>query len=752
MSRFPPTFFLIIIFLLVITAFFPPQPGLYGWARAETWFALSQDIELLVPKMNKHGVPIGPDDSEGADAAAVFDVDMDGRLDVAMIAGDYLFVLLNREGDSGDPYFLSERFLIGNLDDMVRHEPSCFGLNDFNNDGVLDLFLSNRGKGTLITECRPSDVGLYYSSTYSTLIGNGDGTFVYQDLGIDGEGNKKTTTFDDFDGDGNFDAYLSVSPYYGPYWPQSDSPNQLYPGTDLWNEYGSDIIDLVLDNVTSEFWHDAEGRGIVDFKGVVIRDFDRDGKPDIITGAYADIWNMSCFPWLWTTEPESEGFQGDWYRGLFVFRNISTPGDIRFEDVSFSSIENPYGNTDQMHVYSTVPTDIDNDGDLDLLVSGVRNFTAHNSEDFMVNIVRAYRNDSVPGNIIFTNITKEAGFDFMNDNDLLPGFYQGGFTRTLYNHAFTLVPQLHAAAAIDIDNDGDRDWVTVDRQLIDFDPENGQAIPLALWVFLNNGSGEFTLVDPDTHGAMGHAIDMSYGDFNGDGKIDIVTAGGKRGGISFIYPPHNYIYLNHIENHNHYVVVKFDLNGLNRLGIGTKVTVQRSGSNEILGYDEVRTDFSYGSKKNASLHFGLGQNEEVDISYEIPYGQSGKISGLSVDQVYTVKVVNVDIEPNREMNLVNLKSEGWLTVAVLSSEWFDAVDIEPETVVFAGTSSNYWFYEDVDIDGDKDLILYFRIQKLNLEKYSSTAFLSGVTEDGIVVSGKDGVTVYERENPRFLIP
>lgn len=74
---------------------------------------------------------------------------------------------------------------------------------------------------------------------------------------------------------------------------------------------------------------------------------------------------------------------------------------------------------DRMHTYVTVPADIDNDGDLALLCSGPRIFFAHNSLSHETGRVRAYRNDSTPGSIVFTNVTATSGVDFLNDNTAL---------------------------------------------------------------------------------------------------------------------------------------------------------------------------------------------------------------------------------------------------------------------------------------------------------------------------------------------
>lgn len=92
--------------------------------------------------------------------------------------------------------------------------------------------------------------------------------------------------------------------------------------------------------------------------------------------------------------------------------------------------------------------------------------------------------------------------------------------------------------------------------------------------------------------------------------------------------------MNAIENDNHYVFIKVQLPG-NPFGIGTKVTVYEAGTTNIVGYEEMRTDFAYRSKRPAILHFGLGQVDQVDVRLELPSGVSITLAGLGADAGYT---------------------------------------------------------------------------------------------------------------------
>jgi len=103
--------------------------------------------------------------------------------------------------------------------------------------------------------------------------------------------------------------------------------------------------------------------------------------------------------------------------------------------------------------------------------------------------------------------------------------------------------------------------------------------------------------------------------------------------------------------------------------------------------------------------------------------------------------VNLDIKPGSDPNSINLKSKGVVPVAVLTTDDFDASTVDPETVVFADASPVRWTIEDVDADGDLDMLFHFKMQELNLDETSSEATLTGTTDDGISIKGTDSVNI-----------
>jgi hypothetical protein len=595
-------------------------------AIRSAWLAFALILLLigLRPLLSRANPPAKPwfsvlyeIDRRSGQAAGVFDLNRDGWEDIVIVSGSQYHVATNNLGQrkrASTPFSVRSESIDPPQRPFTRRSAKGLGLHDFDNDGLLDIYLAQIGQNNP-APCADFPSAPPFDASYSVRESQGNGQFVAIDLGNNSSGTVRSVIFGDFDGDGFFDSYHSVAPY----WMNETSGNQLLRLNPATKKY-QNVIDSVLVPPNPSFWHDELGRGNKGFKGNVIRDLDKDGKPDIVTGAYADL-----APWTEGTCIPTD-YQGKWDRGLFLLRNMSQPGTIRFEDVSNQAIsfanprEKAYSNgltSPQMHVYSAIPADIDGDGDLDLFVTGPRNRTAHRSLEDNTPIARVYRNDSRPGNLTFVEITQEAGIDFLNDGRI-ESVYPPYARRKV-------PPNLAAGTAFDIDNDGDIDFVHIDRSSF-----QASKTPF-LW--LNDGTGHFSLVKPSVHGLVGVARDLSYGDFNQDGRLDLVTVDGSIGGHQG--SNRNTVYLNQIRNHNHFIKLKVSWPN-NPLGIGAKVTLYQPGTTRIVGYDEVRTDFCYRSKRSTTLHFGLGQMTVVDAKVTRSNGQSSWFKGLKADNTHTL--------------------------------------------------------------------------------------------------------------------
>lgn len=106
--------------------------------------------------------------------------------------------------------------------------------------------------------------------------------------------------------------------------------------------------------------------------------------------------------------------------------------------------------------------------------------------------------------------------------------------------------------------------------------------------------------------------------------------------------------------------------------------------------------------------------------------------------------VEIDIKPGSYPNSINLGSKGVVPVAVLTTDDFDASTIDPATAVFASAAPLRWAMENVDGDGDMDVLFHFNTQELNLVENSTQATLTGNTTDGRHIKGTDTVSIVPR--------
>lgn len=97
--------------------------------------------------------------------------------------------------------------------------------------------------------------------------------------------------------------------------------------------------------------------------------------------------------------------------------------------------------------------------------------------------------------------------------------------------------------------------------------------------------------------------------------------------------------------------------------------------------------------------------------------------------------VQIDVEPASHSSIIDLSSGDMVPVAVLSNKIFDATQVPSETVRFAGASvaadekgKRMARAEDVDKDGDDDMLFHFRIGDLKLA--------DGVREARLTLTGQ----------------
>jgi len=116
-----------------------------------------------------------------------------------------------------------------------------------------------------------------------------------------------------------------------------------------------------------------------------------------------------------------------------------------------------------------------------------------------------------------------------------------------------------------------------------------------------------------------------------------------------------------------------------------------------------------------------------------------------------ITVVSIDIKPGSYPNSINPNAGGVIPVAILTTDTFDAITVEAETVRLNGAgargkgkSGNFGSLEDVDGDGDLDMI----VQIVNEIDWTGAteATLTGFTWGGIPIKGTDSVRVVPPED------
>jgi hypothetical protein len=302
----------------------------------------------------------------------VGDFDSDGWEDiyVASVTRNHLY------RNNGDGTFTDVTDKTGVGTPMYKEQKmwsAAAGWVDYNNDGKLDLFVSNYcrwevnkdpmclGGGRLRAYCHPK----FYQPLPSTLYrNNGDGTFtdVSDETGISKKlGKGMGIGFNDYDGDGYMDIFVA----------NDNMPNSLFH-----NIKGKDFEEVAMDAGVA---YSENGKAISGM-GIEFRDLDNDGLPDI-----------------WHTATELETFPLFRDRGAGIFIDVT----------GRSGLARP---TLEMSGWSNGVADFDNDGLKDLFVA--RGNVLDNISEFS-NRTYAEPNSIFHnlGKMTFEDVTAETGAD-----------------------------------------------------------------------------------------------------------------------------------------------------------------------------------------------------------------------------------------------------------------------------------------------------------------------------------------------------
>ena len=490
---------------------------------------------------------------------------------------------------------------------LIETMPGGIALLDYNNDGLLDIFMVNGGRiteGLHVPENFERNNSRYWNRLYRQ---NRDGSFtdVTEAAGLANAGN------------GNYGMGVAIGDY----------DNDGYPDIFV-TSYGKNILyhnngDGTFTDVTAKAGLAGGGWSV----SAGFFDFDNDGKLDLFVTRYMEWdadhnkicggeWHTYCPPNVFPATT------------CLLYRNR---GDGTFEDVSErSGIAAKKG-----RALGVAFADYDGDGFTDIFVSndGMQQYLYHNN-----------------GNGTFTECALESGVALTidgkglsgmgtvfqdYDNDGRPDVFVTVLPRELYGvyhndggGAFTYQSLETGLGAItsgssgwgvgleDFDNDGWKDLFVAQSHVLD----NVQQIDASLRykelpLLAMNHNGHFERAEsgaPTPLAARGAA----FGDINNDGRIDVVisTLGG---------PP--VLLLNRCDSANHWLSIALRGTRSNRDGYGARVSVN--------GQTRFATSAgSYLCSSDKRLHFGLGSAQKVTVEILWPSGVKQLMTDVHADQ------------------------------------------------------------------------------------------------------------------------
>jgi len=510
------------------------------------------ESEYEMPRFPDVAAKAGLDNSGLAGGTVVDDFDNDGLLDV-FVSDWSLTGQLRFYRNTGDGHFVertSEAGLVGLASGLQILQ------TDYNNDGFLDLWVP-----------RGAWLGKAGRFPQSLLRNNGDGTFtdVTEEAGLLTRHPSQTGCWFDYDGDGWLD---------------------LFKGNESTDPQDPDWCELFHNNHDGTFTECARQSGIAVaafIKGSTWADYDHDGRPDLY---------LSC-----RNGPN------------YLFHNDGPVSGEKGLAWRFSDTTAKAGVAEPIYSFPTWFFDYDNDGWEDLFVSG---YNISGVGDVATEYVGAPATRSIPrlyrnlGNGTFADVT---GATHLNHVCHTMGCNYG-----------------------DLDNDG---WL--DFYLATGDPEFTTLIPNRM--FRNDGGNRFldvTTTSGTGHLQKGHGVVFADIDNDGDQDVYTVMGGAYTGDIA-----HNVLFQNP-GNTNRWVQLRLVGTKANRPGIGAriKITAQTAkGSREI--HRRVSSGASFGGN-TLRQEIGLGQATAI-TGVEIRWPGSDTlqtIRGLEMNRSYQIREGN----------------------------------------------------------------------------------------------------------------
>jgi len=486
---------------------------------------------------------------------------------------------------------------------------------DYNNDGLLDLYFAN---GARLPEMDKSDPK-FYNRLYKN---NGDGSFVdvTESAGVRGISYAMGVAAADYDNDGFTDLYLTGVNHNQLFHNNGDGTfsdltakagligvhskyGKTYAVSAGWFDYDRDgWLDLLVVNYLN--WS-IEKAPPCKVKGIraYCSPNSFDGQPNMLfhnncDGTFTDVSDISG---IGKHEGKGMGvafadYNGDGLTDIFIandtFRNFLFRNDGgKFTEVGVISGVAYNENGRSIAGMGADFRDVDNDGKPDIFV------TAMIGDTFPLFSNLGER---------FADVTASAGLA-----------------------APTIKMTAWGNGAFDFDNDGLKDLFAANGAILD-NSEEIDRLPYRLPNLLLRNMGDCAFADVSKQAGEGFIAPAAhrgsaFGDFNNDGRIDIVTT-------NLNARPE--LLINRTTNSNHWLIVKLAGARSNRDGLGARLTIVTSKGAQ---YNHATTSVGYSSSSDPRVHFGLGKTQIVE-SLEIlwPSGIKQILTKVKSDQILKI--------------------------------------------------------------------------------------------------------------------
>lgn len=460
---------------------------------------------------------------------------------------------------------------------------------DYNNDGLLDLFILNYKNGSVLYENNGN--GTFSDVTKTTRLSNINGL---------------VCSWADYNNDGAMDILIT--------------------GDDNYRLFRNNPILHAFTDVTSSAGLLSE-RGL----GISWGDYNNDGYNDIyISRGVIETDNTIII------EQNKILFKDEKELGSGL--DFTTTG----ENVTFELLLNNKPQPEKVYLGSgrvnpkTNPFIIESN---DPSVKGAPSYLPGGETGIFIwkdelNVWHIFYNSNGTLNYYYGNLISDGIFAGVKPA-FSPVYSEFKFKDTLYKNngdgTFTDVTDLSGVSLSgtgnhlssswgDYDNDGYLDLYVVDAGDISGSKPN--------ILYKNNGDGTFT----DTANKEGveagnntiRHYGAAWGDFNNDGRLDLFLKNGAGEKFPLASGP-NMFYKNITGNENHWLKIKLIGTKSNRNAIGAKVTISVNGK---IQYREVNS---------TPIHFGLGSNTIVDeIVIKWPSGVIQTLAGITADKAITI--------------------------------------------------------------------------------------------------------------------